>query len=409
MPASPAEKRFRRGTHRVVPPDETLARVRGLLPVMGITRIADVAGLDTIGIPVAMAIRPNARSLSVAQGKGADRASARASALMESVELYHAEHIDRPLRLATWNELRFTHRVADLSGLPRLAGSAFQDNLRTLWIEGHEMLGSGAMWVPYEMVHMDYTLPLPSGSGSFLMSSNGLASGNHPLEALGHALAELIERDATALFQLAGEAQREARVDLSTVDDPLCRGLLEKYEEARVEVAVWEVTSDIGVPAFSCVIVDRDPNPQRPIGPMGGMGCHPSRAVALSRALTEAAQSRLTLITGSRDDVHCHGRPEGGDLDAARRALRVLAALPPARSFQAAPDHEGETLDDDVAWLLGRLAAAGLSQVVTIDLTKAAFGIPVVRAIVPGLEANHDVPGYVPGPRARRRMEERAR
>ncbi|MDI1434882.1 YcaO-like family protein [Polyangium sorediatum] len=409
MSTTPAAKRFRRGTHRIVPPEATLARVQGLLPIMGITRIADVTGLDTIGIPVAMAIRPNARSLSVSQGKGADRASARASALMESVEQYHAEHIDRPLRLATRNELRFSHRVADLSGLPRLAGSVFHDNLRTLWIEGQEMLHGGSMWVPYEMVHMDYTLPLPSGSGSFLMSSNGLASGNHPLEALGHALAELIERDATALFQLAGEAQKEARVDLSTVHDPLCRSLLDKYEEAGVEVAVWEVTSDIGVPVFSCVIVDREPNPQRPIGPMGGMGCHPSRAVALSRALTEAAQSRLTLITGSRDDVHCHERPEGGDLDAARRALRMLAASPPARSFEAAPDHEDETLDDDVAWLLERLAAAGLSQVITIDLTKAAFGIPVVRVIVPGLEANHDVPGYVPGLRARRRMEGRTR
>jgi ribosomal protein S12 methylthiotransferase accessory factor len=37
---------------------------------MGVTRIANVTGLDRIGIPVAIAVRPNSRSVSVAQGKG---------------------------------------------------------------------------------------------------------------------------------------------------------------------------------------------------------------------------------------------------------------------------------------------------------------------------------------------------
>src|SRR5262245_66558882 len=34
-----------------------------------------------------------------------------------------------------------------------------------------------------------------------------------------------------------------------------------------------------------------------------GYGCHPDRDVALSRALTEAAPSRLALIAGTRDDL----------------------------------------------------------------------------------------------------------
>jgi YcaO-like protein with predicted kinase domain len=65
------------GTHRLVPPAETLARLRPLLPKLGITRVANVTGLDTIGIPVAMAVRPNSRSLSVSQGKGLDLDAAR--------------------------------------------------------------------------------------------------------------------------------------------------------------------------------------------------------------------------------------------------------------------------------------------------------------------------------------------
>ncbi|MDC0713640.1 YcaO-like family protein [Stigmatella sp. ncwal1] len=398
------------GTHRLIPPEATVARVRGLLPIMGITRVANVTGLDTIGIPVVMVIRPNARSLSVSQGKGSELASARASGLMEAIELYHAEHITQPLKLATFNELRFTHRMVDVTVLPALSVSQFHGHYRTLWIEGRSLFDEGSTWVPYEMVHMDYTLPLPSGSGSFLMSSSGLASGNHPMEAVNHALCELIERDATTLFRLSGEeARQRRRVDPATVDDPGCRALLAQYARARVEVGIWEITSDVGVAAFSCTIVDSEPEPQRPIGPMGGMGCHPCRAEALSRALTEAAQSRLTVITGARDDVR-HMGPQSleEEFEAARRMRDTLVAMPRTHRFQDAPDFQGGCLEENHAFLLGRLRAAGLGEAVGVDLTRPQFGIPVVRVIVPGLEPLNDIPGYVPGSRARRRLSERA-
>src|SRR3546814_6638140 len=44
--------------------------------------------------------------------------------------------------------------------------------------------------------------------GCFAASTNGLASGNHRLEAISHALCEVVERDATALWRrLDGAAQ----------------------------------------------------------------------------------------------------------------------------------------------------------------------------------------------------------
>ena len=53
------------GTHRVVDPETTLARVMPLAPRMGVTRVAVLTGLDNIGIPVAAAVRPNSRSIAV--------------------------------------------------------------------------------------------------------------------------------------------------------------------------------------------------------------------------------------------------------------------------------------------------------------------------------------------------------
>src|SRR5215469_9766205 len=94
---SAARKQFRGSTDRLVAPVATMTRVHPLLPVMGITRIANITGLDHIGVPVVVVCRPNSRSLAVSQGKGLDLMSAKVSALMESIEAYHAETITLPV------------------------------------------------------------------------------------------------------------------------------------------------------------------------------------------------------------------------------------------------------------------------------------------------------------------------
>ena len=48
------------------------------------------------------------------------------------------------------------------------------------------------------------------------------------------------------------------------------------------------------------------------------------------------------------------------------------------------------------------LRQAGIEQVAVVDLTREEFKIPVVRVIIPGLEAPHDDDTYVPGARAER-------
>src|SRR5712692_4390836 len=113
-------KHFHSGTHRIIAPEETLRRVQPLLPVMGITRIANVTGLDCIGIPVVMVCRPNSRSIAVSQGKGTTLVAAKASGVMESIEFYHAERIQQPLMLGSYAELRYAYRLVDVARLPRL-------------------------------------------------------------------------------------------------------------------------------------------------------------------------------------------------------------------------------------------------------------------------------------------------
>src|SRR3954466_15824512 len=206
-----AAKQHREGTHRTVKPEVTLEHLRPVVPSIGVTRVAVITGLDTIGIPVVMVCRPNGRSLSVSQGKGVDLTSAKVSGIMEALEAWHAEHVLLPLRLATYRELRAVARVVDVEQLPRQPRSRFHPDLSLLWIEGTDVFTAERVWIPYECVHLDFRAPGPQGSGCFLASGTGLAAGNHQLEAVSHALCEVVERDAFAMWDERGEAQRASR------------------------------------------------------------------------------------------------------------------------------------------------------------------------------------------------------
>jgi len=401
----PAIKGFAGGTHRLISPAETVARVRPLLPVMGITRVANVTGLDSIGIPVVTVCRPNARSIAVSQGKGLDLDAARASGLMESIEAYHAETIALPLLFASYEELRYTRRAVDPALLPRPASSRFNPYLPLLWIEGFDLLAGESAWLPYELVHLNYTIATRHGAGRFIASSNGLASGNHPLEAISHGLCEVVERDALARWgQLSDDMRAAATIDLASISDPSCRFVLERYARAGIAVSVWEITSDIAIPAFLCRIGERHDQPLHRLPFAEGSGCHPSRAIALLRALTEAAQSRLTIIAGSRDDCF---RADYQQL----RSLGLLLRPEPSegvRPFDHGPGWERATFDEDIALELDCLRDAGIQQAIVVNLTKPELGIPVARVVVPELAAPPDA-GAAPAPRRARAMPNAAR
>jgi YcaO-like protein with predicted kinase domain len=403
-PGDEIHKSYRHGTHRTVAPTETLARVGPLMAQMGITRIANITGLDRIGVPVVMVCRPNSRSIAVSQGKGLDLAAAKASGLMEAVETYHAETVTSFLKLGSYRELGRTHPLVDVAALPRAKGSPYHDDEPLLWIEGRDLISRSSVWVPYELVHTDYTLPRGPAHGCFVANTNGLASGNHILEAVSHGIHEVIERDATALWKHTRRRSRRA-LELETVDDDACRWVLDRFAQADIAVKVWDTTSDVGIASFNCLVLGRDDDSA---DPEFGAGCHPVRSIALLRALTEAAQARTTYIAGSRDDFRA------ADYTPAQRARRLrdchtlMNGDTPARDFHDVPTHDRDSLDEDVSWALECLLAVGIRQVVAVDLTKPELGLPVARVVIPGLEGPDEGEGdrHVPGPRARA-VEER--
>ena len=390
-------KGYLKGAHRSVAPEQTIARAQPHFAKCGITRVANVTGLDRIGIPVIMVMRPNSRSVAVSQGKGGSIAAAKASGIMEAIETWHAERIDVPMLYGRTNDLVDAHRLVDVERLPQVSGSGYDGQKRLMWVEGSDLAGGPACWVPYEMVHTDYTHPRPEGHGCFACSSNGLASGNNLLEANIHAICEIIERDATGLWYLSGTDERAGRrLDLSSVDEEECSALIERIAMADLDLAVWETTSDVGVPAFYCLLSGDE---HEHVGE--GAGCHPSKAVALSRTLTEAAQTRLTYISGARDDMLADEFTDRGRARKQEMARRLAAAVGRRIDYTDIAEMPSLRLDWDLQAILERLGSVGVEQVLSVDLTKPDIGIAVARAVIPGLEAPHDDHGYMPGRRGR--------
>ncbi|HET7463664.1 MAG TPA: YcaO-like family protein [Longimicrobium sp.] len=393
-----AAKSFTHGTHRCVSPEETLERIRPHFATAGITRLADITGLDRIGIPTFVSYRPNGRTLSSAAGKGFTPAAAQVSAAMEAIELYHAENLRLPAVRATYAELEQDGAVVPEERLPLSRRAHFRRDHPEWWVQGWDVVGQREVFLPHAAVSMvRHPGQRPIWSLPFVLDSNGLSSGNHFLEAAVAGLLEVIERDATTCHMLATHrhGHRMPRVDLDAVEFPLVLDLLDGLKRAEVGAVLYDCTVDTGVPVYMTFIYD---GLARHVGIGGGFGAHLDPEIAMVRAITEAVQSRVVYIAGARDDVFRNDN----DHFKVRDSQQGLAQLHDGPATAVAGLRQGGatgSFEGDMAVLIEKLGRVGLDQVILTDLGHDEVGIPVVRVTVPGLEgyASHL---YAAGPRA---------
>ena len=380
---------------RAIPPAETVRNLEPFFPALGITRVARQTGLDRIGIPCFAAFRPNASTLSNSQGKGLDDDAARASAVMEAAEFAVAENPVIPMEAATIAELAASGaRVFDARRLMPI-GQGIPDNLPLAFVHGLDLLRGGAVAVPYETVTID---PTGAKLPHLNRSTNGLASGNNEQEAVFHALCELVERDATTLYRARRETSRP--IDLASIDSPLVLALIAKIVDAGFDLWLVDQTSDLDIPTVQAVIGDPALDYSRHFDLATGYGCHPVTERALIRAITEAAQTRVTNIAGSRDDFvpdEYNMALHRSLIDGLRSGSRVSVAAPEGCALGTPP---GAMLN----LVLGRLEAKGVADVTMVRMGGAQYGISVVRVLAPDLEDKAANRNWRPGKRYLRAM-----
>jgi ribosomal protein S12 methylthiotransferase accessory factor len=375
-----AAKEWVAGTHRAMDPVLTLNRIRPHLHKAGITRVADITGLDTIGIPVVIATRPASGTLAVEAGKGATLEAAAASATMEAIERFVGEEDDVRDLVATVGEVE-GRLAAPLERFPRMTHAQVIAGREFPWSSMWD-LRTGEQWlVPEILVRLPSEMPSMTAT-PWAGSSNGLASGNHVAEALCAGLYEVVERDATSCWQIAhANGEPYLMIDLESLHGEIIGGIVEQIRAADADVAIAWCPTEVGVPTCMAYVWSKDSG----VGIYKGYGCHLDPQIAMIRAVTEAVQARTIFVAGARDDL---GR---APFEALRRSDVVgseqVLANSVVVSVDELPDRATGSFHGDVAVILDGLALAGFDTVLARELERGRdFEVAVVRVVIPGLE-----------------------
>ena len=394
------------GIDRFVSAADTVASVTAIAKSLGVTRLADITGLDRVGIPVYSSVVPDSDdNLSVYNGKGTRPIDAKAGALMEAIERQTALKTRLPLVESSFSNLRKSRNVLDPRRINReLAASYSQDRIYS-WIEGLDIVSGQPCWVPAKLAgYFWHDVPHPACFS--LTDTNGLASGNCREEAICHALCELAERDAWTMVELgAHQMPRERRalalgmgkkkgpddLEMFPCVDVGSNELLLKFWHAGLFPSIRDMTSSIGIPAFFASVTDESISGY----PMAhsGLGANPNAEVAIRRALLELAQSRCVDIQAVREDILPPGAAaeyfamHTRRVEVINRESWYFGGSKRLKKLSDVPSNSFATIEEDLQFLLQRFAACGLDQIIVIDFTPNLITHSVVRVLVPGIES----------------------
>ncbi len=359
----------RSGTYRTATAAQTRNRIRPLLDRFGITRVADITGLDEVGLPVHVAYRPCGSTLSVSIGIGLEPTQAWVGAVMESIEIWHAENAR--LTVAARGSAGDLDLPYDVQLLPLARNSLLTAGTVLDWVEGRGILSGRPLLVPYEAVRLDFTRRMQWGEVLFDGSSNGMATGNTLAEATLHGLLEVMERDACAPHLGVPLADRRY-VDPASTDHPVALAVLSALRAAGCTVEICETTNDLGVPTYACSLW----SPDLPLY-FPGFGCHLESGLAVARAMFEAALSRLTIVSGARDDI---------DEDFYANAP-AIAGPTVRRELRPVADSVGpvDSMESVIRFCAEQIQRVTGSEPIVVDMSHEDIGIAASRVLAPGL------------------------
>jgi ribosomal protein S12 methylthiotransferase accessory factor len=224
-----------------------------------------------------------------------------------------------------------------------------------------------------------YAYKLPKKHNFCVADSNGNAAGNTIEEAILQGFMELVERDSVAIWWY-NSLQRPG-VDLASFDDPYLLEVQEFYQQNQRELWVLDLTTDLGIPAFTAVSRRVNEEYERVIT---GFGAHFDPKIAILRAVTEVNQIGLGM--DQQDISQMEEGTQRWMTTATLESHPYLAPHPeiPAKVYGDYPKLWSDDIYDDVLTCVKIAQEAGMETLV-LDQTRPDIELKVVKVIVPGL------------------------
>jgi len=413
---------------------DTLTEIIPLCKKIGVTRLSDITYMDKLYIPNYSAILPGTEdSIWVYSGKGPTKTSAQVSALMEAIERYSSLSNNYPMSFVQGSYLQLSKsykKVLHPDEVVEPVNQAYNDRDFIMdFLPGFDLLTNEKVLVPAQLALSKYSAKSPAMNAFAYSHTNGLASGNVLEEAICHALCEVIERDASSIADLCAssipysilEKIRDSvesgnsvhtltqivaednfvddsnifpDVDISEIAEEFepIKFLVKRFNDANIPLLIKDITQkDIGIPSFVASSIEWISHNYGYFAK--GYGTHPDARIALIRAITEVSQTRAGNIQGARDDLKKIQYGENDEIY--KRKWQFMPASSSSLtgkdngkliSFSKIKMHLNKGILGDIKLILNSLKKAGLKRAIIVDLTNSNVGIPVVRAIVPGLE-----------------------
>lgn len=381
------EIKYFKGTHRIIPPNETIKNNEEKCKIAGITRITEITHLDRIGLPVFSAIRPTSQdgAISIYGGKGISSEHAKASAMMEGFERYSAEKQDENLVTGTVSEISSKGNTIDIESL-NLPKDFKKENIELLnleWNICHDLISGDDYYIPSNAIYHPYVLEDNSCQSLFKSNTNGLASGNSLEEAILHGMFEVIERDAWSIFELTHKNYKQ--IDLDSIESETINDALSKFSENDIKIKLMDFTADVNIPTIAA---SADDTLLKDAGLLTlGIGTHLDPEVAVLRALTEVAQSRATQIHGAREDTVRADFARTAGYERMKRINKYYFQEEDEKiRLSDIENRSTDSITKDIDIVLEELKSNEIEHMLYYDLTRPELNVNVVRVIIPTME-----------------------
>ncbi len=381
------EIKYFKGTHRIIPPNETIKNNEEKCKIAGITRITEITHLDRIGLPVFSAIRPTSQdgAISIYGGKGISSEHAKASAMMEGFERYSAEKQCENLVTGTVSEISSKGNTIDVESL-NLPKDFKKENIELFnleWNICHDLISGDDYYVPSNAIYHPYVLEDNSCQSLFKSNTNGLASGNSLEEAILHGMFEVIERDAWSIFELTHKNYKQ--IDLDSIESETVNDAISKFSENDIKIKLMDFTADVNIPTIAA---SADDTLLKDAGLLTlGIGTHLDPEVAVLRALTEVAQSRATQIHGAREDTVRADFARTAGYERMKRINKYYFQEEDEKiRLSDIENRSTDSITKDIDIVLDELKSNEIEHVLYYDLPRPELNVNVVRVIIPTME-----------------------
>lgn len=381
------EIKYFKGTHRIIPPNETIKNNEEKCKIAGITRITEITHLDRIGLPVFSAIRPTSQdgAISIYGGKGISSEHAKASAMMEGFERYSAEKQCENLVTGTVSEISSKGNTIDVESL-NLPKDFKKENIELFnleWNICHDLISGDDYYVPSNAIYHPYVLEDNSCQSLFKSNTNGLASGNSLEEAILHGMFEVIERDAWSIYELTHKNYKQ--IDLDSIESETVNDAISKFSENDIKIKLMDFTADVNIPTIAA---SADDTLLKDAGLLTlGIGTHLDPEVAVLRALTEVAQSRATQIHGAREDTVRADFARTAGYERMKRINKYYFQEEDEKiRLSDIENRSTDSITKDIDIVLDELKSNEIEHVLYYDLTRPELNVNVVRVIIPTME-----------------------